>query len=185
MVVQSIFVDPRSSSGGGGGPRLFRLGLEVDDWSREAEDAFSCFSLIRDPFRRPSDGDFESLRKLVDGKISFFCLEAGSISSKSTGTPRETKNSRRIRDRTQFGGCKGGGATSCDHKERLRSVRNIEYFSGSGDDWGEGGEDKTLVLGNNSSRYGLLAAIKSSNESSPLKSSNGLSKSNNQLRSNA
>lgn len=64
-------------------------------------------------------------------------------------------------------------------------MRNIEYFPGSGDDVGEGGEDKTLVLGNNSSRYGLLAAMKSSNESSPLKSSNGLSKSDNQLRSNA
>ena len=61
--------------------------------------------------------------------MSFFCFEAGKISSKSTGTPRETRKRRRMRDRTQLGGCKGGGATSCDHKERLRSVRKMEFRS--------------------------------------------------------
>ena len=59
--------------------------------------------------------------------MSFFCFEAGRISSRSTGTPSETRKRRRMRDRTQFGGCKGGGATSCDHRERLRSVRKIEF----------------------------------------------------------
>lgn len=121
----------RSNSGGGGGPFRFRLGLDVDDWSRDVEDVFSCLSLIRDPFLRPSDGEFESPRSFDEGRISFFCLEAGRISSKSTGTPKETKNRRRIRERIQFGGCKGGGATSCDHRDRLRSVRNIEGFSGT------------------------------------------------------
>lgn len=91
--------------------------------------------------------------------MSFFCFEAGSISSRSTGTPNETKNSRRIRERTQFGGCKGGGATSCDHKERLRSVRKIEYFSET-----EDGGASFWVVGNSASRYGSLAVVMSSKE---------------------
>ena len=130
VVVQSIFVVPKSSSGGGGGPFLLRLDLCAVPWSSEAEDALSCLNLPRELFRRPSDGEWESRCKPVEGRMSFFCFDAGSISSRSTGTPNETKNSRRIRERTQFGGCKGGGATSCDHRERLRSVRKIEYFSG-------------------------------------------------------
>ena len=36
------------------------------------------------------------------GRTSFFCFEAGRISSRSTGTPRETRKRRRIRDLTQF-----------------------------------------------------------------------------------
>lgn len=64
--------------------------------------------------------------------MSFFCFDAGNISSRSTGTPKDTRKRRRIRDRTQFGGCNGGGATSWDHKERLRSVRNIEFWSDGG-----------------------------------------------------
>lgn len=125
---------PKSGSGGGGGPFRFRPCLCVDPWSSDAEDALSCLSLTREPWRRPSDGEVESLRKLVEGRTSFFCLEAGSISSRSTGTPRETKKSRRMRERTQLGGCKSGGATSCDHSERLRSVRKMEGFSSTEDD---------------------------------------------------
>ena len=68
----------------------------------------------------------------MEGRMSFFCFDAGNISSRSTGTPKDTRKRRRMRDRTQYGGCKGGGATSCDHKERLRSVRNIELCSESG-----------------------------------------------------
>lgn len=49
----------------------------------------------------------------MDGRISFFCLLAGNISSRSTGTPRETRKRRRIRERSQFGGARGGGAISC------------------------------------------------------------------------
>lgn len=59
--------------------------------------------------------------------MSFFCLDAGRISSRSTGTPRETRKRRRMRERTQLGGCNGGGATSCDQRERLLSVRNIGF----------------------------------------------------------
>lgn len=58
----------------------------------------------------------------IDGRTSFFCFDAGKISSRSTGTPRETRNRRRIRDLTQFCGCSGGGATSCDQREMERSV---------------------------------------------------------------
>ena len=129
VVAQSILVGPKSSSGGGGGPFRFRFDLCDDDWSMEAEDVLSCLSLTLEPFRRPSDGELESLRKFVEGRMSFFCFEAGSISSKSTGTPKETKKSRRMRERTQSEGCEGGGATSWDHRERLRSVGKIEYFS--------------------------------------------------------
>lgn len=65
----------------------------------------------------------------MEGKMSFFCFEAGKISSRSTGTPRETRNSRLMRDRTQSGGCNGGGATSCVHNDLLRSERNIDRAS--------------------------------------------------------
>lgn len=59
----------------------------------------------------------------IFGRISFFCLLAGRISSRSTGTPRETRKRRRMRERIQLGGCKGGGATSWDQREAERSVR--------------------------------------------------------------
>jgi len=72
-------------------------------------------------------GEPEGGFKFMDGRISFFCLEAGRISSKSTGTPRETRKRRRIRERIQFGGCKGGGATSCVQSEALRGVRNMGF----------------------------------------------------------
>ena len=58
----------------------------------------------------------------IEGRTSFFCFEAGRISSRSTGTPRDTRKRRRIRDFTQFWGCSGGGATSWDQRERERSV---------------------------------------------------------------
>ena len=65
----------------------------------------------------------------VNGRISFFCFDAGRISSRSTGTPNDTRKSRRIRDRVQLGGCKGGGATSCDQSDMDRSVRKTEFVS--------------------------------------------------------
>lgn len=30
-----------------------------------------------------------------------------------------------MRDRIQSGGCRGGGAASCDHREALRGLKNI------------------------------------------------------------
>lgn len=38
----------------------------------------------------------------MEGRMSFFCFEAGRISSRSTGTPNDTRNRRRMRDLTQF-----------------------------------------------------------------------------------
>ena len=61
----------------------------------------------------------------VDGRTSFFCLDAGRISSRSMGTPREMRKRRRIRDRIQLGGWSGGGATSWVQREALREVRNV------------------------------------------------------------
>ena len=161
----------KSSSGGGKGPFFLRLTLFELGLSTEVEDALSCFTLAREPFRLPCDLERELLCNWVDGKTSFFCLEAGNISSRSTGTPRDTRNNRRIRERTQLGGCKGGGATSWDQSERLRSVRKIEPWltMGFGEDWG------SLVVGNSSSRYGLVTSIMFSKVSRSLKSSKSLS----------
>ena len=132
VVAHNIFVACTSSSGGDGGPFRFREALAEEGWSMDTEDALSCFNRTREPGRRPPGGDCELLRKCIEGRISFFCFEAGRISSRSTGTPSETRNKRRMRDRTQLGGCKGGGATSCDQSERLRSVRNTEFGSDGG-----------------------------------------------------
>jgi hypothetical protein len=131
VVEHSIVVLLMSNSGGGGGPFLFLSGFEADE-STDVDDAFSPsrFTRPRAPLR-PSDegrGDL-SPGMWIEGRMSFFCLEAGRISSRSTGTPRETRNSRRIRERTQSGGCSGGGATSCVHNDLLRSVRNIDRAS--------------------------------------------------------
>lgn len=54
---------------------------------------------------------------VISGRMSFFCLEGGRISSRSTGTPRLIRKSRRIRDCVQLGGCRGGGVMSCFHRE--------------------------------------------------------------------
>ena len=67
------------------------------------------------------------MRFMVEGRISFFCLEAGRISSRSTGTPKETRKRRRMRERTQLGGWRGGGATSCAHREAERGVRKMGF----------------------------------------------------------
>ncbi len=99
-------------------------------------------------------GDPEGGFRFMDGRISFFCFEAGRISSRSTGTPRETKNSRRIRERIQFGGCKGGGATNCDHREALRGVKKIGLSADTG-----GRIEVSIVSGGKrASIYGAAAA---------------------------
>lgn len=60
------------------------------------------------------------------GSTSRFCLLGGRISSKSTGTPRLTRNILRMRDFVQLGGWVGGGETSCCQRERERSERKGE-----------------------------------------------------------
>lgn len=117
VVVHSMVVELMSNCGGGPGPLRFLSDLDAEE-SKDADDVFSLFTRPRAPLR-PSDegrGDF-SPGMCIEGRMSFFCLDAGKISSKSTGTPKDTRNRRRIRDRTQSGGWRGGGATSCDHND--------------------------------------------------------------------
>lgn len=87
--------------------------------STDVEEAFASVDFRRD---REVDvrGDIG-----VEGSMSFFCFDAGRISSRSMGTPREMRNRRRMRERIQFGGWSGGGATSWDQREALREVRNV------------------------------------------------------------
>ena len=160
----------KSKSGAAAGPFLRLLLPDGACLSIDVDDAFSCFRRTRDPVLCPFGGEGEPLRNFVDGRMSFFCLEAGSISSRSTGTPNDTRNSRRIRERTQLGGCNGGGATSCDQSERLLSVRKMELELGGG---GAGSGYGFLVVGNISSRYEFVASTMSSRVSKSLKSSNG------------
>jgi hypothetical protein len=68
------------------------------------------------------------------GRTRRFCFEGGRISSRSTGTPRETRNRRRMRLRVQFGGAIGGGWRSCCHKERDRSERKAAPVMSEGGD---------------------------------------------------
>lgn len=75
-------------------------------------------------------GDEEDVR-FNDGRMSFFCFDAGRISSRSTGTPRETRNRRRVRERIQSGGARGGGATSCDQRDAERGLIKTEESLGS------------------------------------------------------
>lgn len=108
----------KSTEGGGAGPLLLRSALNAVEFN-EVDDSFPCCnpasaSIVAVSARR--DGE-RSLSASSDGNTSFFCLLAGKISSRSTGTPRETRNSRRMGDNTQFGGWSGGGATSCAHKD--------------------------------------------------------------------
>src|SRR5690606_10554109 len=51
-----------------------------------------------------SEPEDETRRRCSEGRTSFFCLdEAGRISSRSMGTPRETRKRRRMRERIQSG----------------------------------------------------------------------------------
>lgn len=110
----------------------------------------------------------EGLR-FMDGRMSFFCLDAGRISSRSTGTPRETRNRRRIRERIQLGGCSGGGATSCDQREALRGVKKMEFSAVIG-----GSTEVSIVSGVKSSfMYVSVAAWMSSGESRSSKFKTG------------
>lgn len=91
--------------------------------------------------------------------MSFFCLDAGRISSRSTGTPNETRKSRRMRDFTQFCGWRGGGATSWDHRERERSLLKIAAESGIGSTRGK--EPRSFEAGKRLSRV-PFSALRSS-----------------------
>jgi hypothetical protein len=105
----------------------------------------------------------------MDGRISFFCLDAGRISSRSTGTPRDTRKSRLIRERIQFGGWRGGGATSWDQRDALRGVRNMGFSAVAGER-----TDVSIVSGGKRAfKYGSVASCTSSGESNSAKSKTG------------
>lgn len=112
VVWQTCFATTRSNSGGGGGPFLLLDANGLPCESTDVDEAFPSpwFSLVAD--RKSLDPLGEAAGIFSDGNTSFFCFDAGRISSKSTGTPRETRNRRRVRERIQSGGAKGGGATS-------------------------------------------------------------------------
>jgi hypothetical protein len=95
-------------------------------------DAAASSSFIRDtrPLAAASFGRRAARSSMcTEGKTSFFCLLAGRISSRSTGTPKDTRNKRRMRERIQSGGCSGGGATSCAQSDWERSVRKEGFMS--------------------------------------------------------
>jgi len=107
--------------------------------------------------------------RCIEGKMSFFCLLAGNISSRSTGTPRDTRKSLRIRDLSQSGGAKGGGATSCEYNDKLRSERNLLG--------GKSGADcvfNSAASGNILFIYGRIASLRSSILSISLQSIEGI-----------
>lgn len=128
MMEHNWRAETRSSSGAGGGP-LRRRELDRDGLPCESSEVLDVFSCLRREMESPGRVSVEFRGeewfgwREVEGRISFFCLEAGRISSRSTGTPRETRNSRRMRERIQSGGWRGGGATSWDQREALRWVR--------------------------------------------------------------
>lgn len=94
--------DTKSNWGAGGGPFRRRLsereGLALPCESREVEEE----DLMRSTeFSREPEDEGCSER---EGRMSFFWVEAGRISSRETGIPRLTRKRRRIRDRIQLGG---------------------------------------------------------------------------------
>lgn len=114
-------------------PAPFLLGRERPCESTDVLDTFVPSRRIRESEPRPSTEEArEEPAGFRDGRTSFFCLEAGRISSRSTGTPSETRKRRRMRERIQSGGWRGGGATSWDQREALRGVRKIELSLGRG-----------------------------------------------------
>ena len=102
--------------------------------STDVEDVLPspCFRRDADADRESEDVRGELAERCSEGRTSFFCFDLGRISSRSTGTPRETRNRRRVRERIQSGGERGGGATSCDHRDAERGFIKMDASLGSG-----------------------------------------------------
>jgi len=136
VMEHNCLAETRSNWGAGCGPFLLlesdRDGLPCE--STDVEEAFPSLCFKREIERESLDvrGEPGGRLRWMEGRMSFFCLEAGRISSRSTGTPRETRKRRRMRDRIQLGGWRGGGATSWDHREALRGVRKIGFSADTG-----------------------------------------------------
>lgn len=145
MVAHRRRTADRSNSGGGGAPRRVvfeRVGacpvVAVVVWESTSL-AWLRFGVVA-----------PELSRSIEGRMSFFCFEAGRISSRSTGTPRDTRKSRRMRDLTQFCGWRGGGATSWDQSDSERSVLKMAEESGMGSTGGR--ESRSWVEGRRISR---------------------------------
>ena len=134
VTLHNCRADKRSSPGTGGGAFLLLLRKDLlFPW--ESTDVLEA--LASEDFRRDKEVDVRGDIG-VEGRISFFCLEAGKISSRSMGTPRDMRKRRRIRERIQLGGWSGGGATSWDQREALREVRNVGAAEEDVEDGDEG-----------------------------------------------
>ena len=185
MVAHNLLTALRSRSGGGAGPLafsrprdLFAASLLAPDCalSRLPVESLAAWALSRATEPRVlSDSDLREVSRLMSGRTSFFCLEGGRISSRSTGTPKETRKRRRMRDCVQLGGWRGGGVTSCFQRERERSEGKM------GDVWetgGGGGRDErcsSVLEGKMRSRCCWVAASRSGREERASKSISGWS----------
>lgn len=173
VVAHNLLTAKRSSSGGACWPRrrldfcreIVELTDVVESFCGVVESPCLAFSIA---FLRI---DVLESSGLMEGNISFFCLDAGNISSRSTGTPRDTRKSRRIRDFTQFGGCSGGGATNWDHKESERSLLKMAVESGIASNGGN--EGTAFVSGNRVSRESLVVDKRSDKDGVKVKSNSG------------
>jgi hypothetical protein len=173
VIVHNCLAETRSRTGAGGGPfLLLESDLEGLPWeSTDVEEALPSPCLRRDIDRESVEfrGEAEEGLRFKDGRTSFFCFDAGRISSRSTGTPKETRNRRRIRERIQSGGCRGGGATSWVQREALRGVKNMGCSALTS------GMTELSILsgGKRAFMYGSVAASISSGVSSSEKSRTG------------
>lgn len=116
-----------SSLGSGAAPFLgLGDGSRFDLPSADVDEALPSPWRIFGAVRESDDvrGDVDD--RLSEGSTSLCCFDAGKISSKSTGTPSDTRKSLLVRDRIQSGGANGGGATSCDQSDADRGVKNID-----------------------------------------------------------
>ena len=167
VVMASCLADTRSRDGSGGPLRAAAAAVEEEEedfasreeglvveglrfpWeSTEVVEALLPLARTRERERDPDGVSVEVRREPVEetrwrseGRTSFFCLDAGRISSRSTGTPRETRKRRRMRERIQSGGWRGGGATSWDQREAERGVRKMGFVSREGAGRGRRGGD--------------------------------------------
>lgn len=127
VVLHKSLALTRSSFGSGTAPFL-GLGeaSRFDLPSTDVEEALPSPWRKFDADRESEDvrGDVEE--RFSEGSTSLCCFDAGKISSRSTGTPSDTRNNLLVRDRIQSGGANGGGATSCDQSDADRGVKNID-----------------------------------------------------------
>jgi len=179
VVAQRRFTAIKSNSGAGGGPfgRLDRRSLVVPDCVLSTEPVESFASCAFNRATEPSvlsDSEFrDEGSRLISGRTSFFCFDGGSISSRSTGTPRLTRNRRRIRDWVQLGGWRGGGVINCFQSERDLSEGKIGEESGTGSCEGIDDSLSSVDEGNMASKCAFVAARSSGTEECLSKSKRG------------